>query len=224
MSESIYASLNCGPGSNDDAEAVAENRQLVQQALGGASLSTLYQIHSAEVVVLTQPWTQSSQADAIVTTQPNRVIGVLTADCGPVLFADAEAGVIAAAHAGWKGARAGILQNTIAVMVQQGAKRERICAALGPCIAQASYEVGAQMRLQFDAADHDLFDTNDSGKFQFDLSGYILRQLEHEKLGSVEGLGIDTYINEQRYFSYRRTTHAGEPDYGRQISAIVLKG
>lgn len=226
VSAGIYASLNCGPGSNDEAADVLVNREKVRESLGGDVLCSLYQIHSPNVVTVSKPWQHADapKADAMVTNQPNIVIGVLTADCGPVLFADADAGIIGAAHAGWKGACNGVLENTLEAMVALGALRERIHAAIGPCIAQESYEVGAEMRAQFAPEAHRFFASGAAGKFQFDLGGFNESCLQACGIGGVEWLREDTYAQESRYFSYRRTTHRAEPDYGRQISAIMVKG
>ena len=226
VSEGIYASLNCGPGSRDNAEHVAQNRAAIRSTLGGDALCSLYQIHSSDVVKVSEPWQHADapKADAMVTSQPNIVIGVLTADCGPVLLADKKAGVIGAAHAGWKGACAGVLENTVEAMVALGAVRERIHAAIGPCIAQESYEVGAEMREKFTSEAHRFFAEGAEGKFQFDLGGFNESCLQACGIGGAEWLREDTYAQESRYFSYRRTTHHAAPDYGRQISAIMVKG
>lgn len=227
VSEGLYASLNCGPGSQDTTEAVAENRRRVQAALGASHLQTLYQIHSAEVIRLTAPLAEKPKADALVTNQPGLAIGILTADCGPVLFADEAAGVIGAAHAGWKGATGGVLQHTLDAMETLGAQRARIVAVLGPTIAQVSYEVGAEfydMLCALDTANEAFFIASDTpARKRFDLPGYIRASLRQSGVTSVEDLAIDTYSNEAEYFSYRRTTHRSEPDYGRQISAIMIR-
>jgi len=226
----IYAGLNCGPGSNDDAQAVAENRRraLARAGLGEAQLVTCYQIHSATVVYVGVPWDQSDapRADAMVTDKPDLALGILTADCAPVLFADAEAGVIGAAHAGWKGAVGGVLQATIAEMVAMGAQASRIHAVVGPCIHQASYEVGEELRLQVISAtpwaDWCFERAARPGHYQFDLPSYVSGELQRQDLRAVEVINCDTYTDETRFFSYRRTTHRGEPDYGRQMSVIGL--
>jgi len=226
----IYAGLNCGPGSNDDALAVTENRcrALVRAGLGEAQLVTCYQIHSATVVRADAPWKQADapRADAMVTDKPGLALGVLTADCAPVLFADVEAGVIGAAHAGWKGAVGGVLQATIAEMVAMGAQTSRIHAVVGPCIHQASYEVGEELRLQVISAtpwaDWCFERAARPGHYQFDLPSYVSGELQRQDLGVVEVINCDTYTDEARFFSYRRTTHRGEPDYGRQMSVIGL--
>ncbi len=213
VSTGIFASLNCGPGSGDDRAAVTENRRRVSEALGGPLL-TLYQIHSAEAVVVTEPWAQGPQADAMATNVPGLALGILTADCAPVLFADSEAGVIGAAHAGWKGALGGVTDAAIAAMEGLGAKRSRIAAAIGPCISQANYETGPEFRARFDARYFD-------GR-QFDLEAYVADRLASAGIATVARLSTCTYAREDEFFSYRRATHRGEKDYGRQISAIVL--
>lgn len=231
VSTGIYASLNCGPGSRDDPNAVVENRvrALAGLGLGKAELVTCYQVHSPNVVVVEAPWTQveAPKADAMVTTQPGIVLGVLTADCAPVLFADVEAGVIGAAHAGWKGAQGGVLKATVSEMVQLGAKAERIHAVVGPCIHQESYEVGEELRLQVIAAsswaDWCFEPATRPGHFQFDLPSYVSGELQRLDLATVEVLDHDTYGEEHLFFSYRRTTHNQESDYGRQISMIGLQ-
>lgn len=226
----IYAGLNCGPGSNDDPQVVVENRRRAQMMVGlnDAELLTCYQIHSAAVVRVDAPWKQSDapRADAMVTDKPGLALGILTADCAPVLFADAEAGVIGAAHAGWKGAAGGVLQATIAEMVALGAQASRIHAVVGPCIHQASYEVGEDLRLQVISAtpwaDWCFERAARPGHYQFDLPSYVSGELQRQDLGAVEVINCDTYTDETRFFSYRRTTHRSEPDYGRQMSVIGL--
>ena len=229
-SHGIYASLNCGPGSKDDPGAVAENRRRVADALAPeVRLISLSQVHSPIVHTL-PPWGREDgkrlEGDGMVTAMPGLGLGILTADCAPVLFADAEAGVIGAAHAGWKGALGGVLEATLEAMEKLGAVRGRISAAIGPSISQKNYEVGADFRDRFLEAgvkDQRFFLPSDrEGHFRFDLPGYVLHRLTQAGTGSVESLGICTYPAENGFFSFRRTTHAGEPDYGRQISAIVL--
>lgn len=228
VSQGIYASANSGPGSDDDPAAVAENRARVAQALAVApdNLLTCHQIHSPDVVTVTEPFADRPRADALVTRAPGLVLGVLTADCAPVLFADAQAGVIGAAHAGWKGALGGVLANTVAAMAALGADPARIVAVVGPCIAQPSYEVGTDFRARFVEADptHGAFFLPGvaDDKCQFDLPGFVCAQLTQAGVGRVAAVGRDTYAEAADFFSYRRTCHAGEPDYGRQISAIVL--
>ena len=230
VSEGIYESLNGGIGSNDAPDRVRENRARMASVLGVAPTHfvTCYQVHSPDVIVAETPWTRENapRADAIVTRMPGLAIGASTADCGPILFADAEAGAIGAAHAGWKGALTGVLEATIAAMEKLGAQRGRIRAALGPMIRQPNYEVGAEFVQRFTAVD----DAN--ARFfapatrpdhaMFDLPGYIRSRLERAEINSVEDLGLCTYADPARFFSYRRTTHRAEPDYGRHVNAIAL--
>ena len=230
VSDGIYRSLNGGIGSLDAPEKVRENRARMAAALGVAAthLVSCYQIHSPDVIVAERPWTRETapRADAIVTYVPGLAIGVSTADCGPILFADGEAGVIGAAHAGWKGALTGVLEATIKAMEKLGARRSRISAALGPMIRQPNYEVGAEFVERFVAADganrRFFIPATRPGHAMFDLSGYIKSRLERTEIKSVEDLGLCTYADPARFFSYRRTTHYGEPDYGRHVNAIVL--
>ena len=234
VSDGIYASLNCGPGSGDDAEHVAENRARVTRSLGlgerSSGLNTLAQIHSNRVVRLREPLPpgRHPRADALVTDVPGLVIGVLAADCVPVLLADTDATVVAAVHAGWKGALAGIVEATVAAMVALGPPAARIVAGIGPCIQQGSYEVGAELREHFvdtDRANDAYFrDSERSGHFLFDLSQYVAHRVAAAGISRLERMETDTYSNEQQFFSYRRATHREEPDYGRQVSAIVLTG
>ena len=230
VSEGIYASRNCGPGSDDIAENVTENRArcMAALALPPEALVTVYQVHSPRAVEVTGPWDggKAPEADALVTGTPGVALGILTADCGPVLFADAEARVVGAAHAGWRGARSGVLEATVEAMTRIGAKKERIAAAVGPCIGPDSYEVGAEMRDVFLADDtgHDRFFRSGErdGHFLFDLPGYLVFRLQDTGIRSVAATGHDTLADPSRFFSYRRTTLAGEPDYGRQLSAVTL--
>jgi len=229
VSAGIYDSLNCGPGSKDAPEAVRENRARVARTLGAGHLLSLYQVHGIDVIQVRAPWENGAdrpRCDAMVTDRPGIALGTLAADCGPVLFADAEAGVIGAAHAGWKGALAGVVEATVAAMEKLGAQRERIRAALGPTIAQASYEVGPEFPAPFLAERRDnerLFAAAAKpGKHTFDLPGYIVARLQ--RLGiAAEWIGHDTCAGRETYFSYRRTTLAGGGDYGRNVSAIVLE-
>ena len=230
VSKGIYASLNCGPGSGDEAAAVEANRRrVVERLLGGPGpLATLYQVHGREVVTVTEPFPAGHrpQADALVTRTPGIAIGILTADCTPVLFSDPAAGVIGAAHAGWKGALLGVIEATIEAMEAQGATRQRLCAVIGPTIAQASYEVDEGFRARFVEADPwyaRFFAPGRPGHAQFDLPGFVEHRLRAAKVGFIDNLGLDTYSDETRFFSYRRTTHRRETDYGRQISAIALE-
>jgi YfiH family protein len=232
VSDGIYQSLNGGIGSNDAPDKVTENRARMASALGvpRANFVTCYQIHSPDVIVAEQPWTRenSPRADAIVTRTRNLAIGVTTADCGPVLFADGDAQVIGAAHAGWKGAFTGVLEATIAAMEKLGAKRTRIAAAIGPLIRKESYEVGAEFVERFTAADaanaRFFVPSKRAGHAMFDLPGYIKARLERAEIAGVEDLGLCTYADPARFFSYRRTTHRGELDYGRHVNAIALTG
>lgn len=231
VSTGLYASLNCGAGSQDDPASVAENRRLVMQSLGAPDmpLCSLNQIHSAEVVCVNTPWEQSEKpsADAMVTSQPRLALGILTADCGPVLFADPKARVIGAAHAGWKGAVGGVLEHTMIAMEKLGAQREDMIAILGPCIAQTQYQVGVEFYhhlcgIQPENATFFIPDPASATHYRFDLAAYILHRLRASGLQQAQSLAMDTYSQEQAFFSYRRSTHRAEPDYGRQISVIML--
>ncbi|MEN2790791.1 peptidoglycan editing factor PgeF [Sphingomonas oligophenolica] len=228
VSTGVYAGLNVGIGSEDDPLAVAENRRRAAAAiLPGAALVTLYQIHSADAFTVAEPFEERlrPRADAIVTDRPGLALGILTADCAPVLLADRAAGVVGAAHAGWKGAIGGVTDAAILAMEALGAKRERIAAAIGPCIARASYEVDDGFALRFEAddpANERFFASGKPGHHQFDLEAYVAHRLAAAGLTKIEMLGLDTYADEQRFFSFRRATHRGEPDNGRQISIIGL--
>lgn len=219
------AGLNVGLGSADDPAAVAQNRRLAADSvLPGAFLATCYQVHSA-LCVEADAWPDAERphADALVTARAGIVLGVLTADCAPVLFADVQAGVVGAAHAGWKGAFTGVCEATVDAMEALGARRERIAAAIGPCIAQKSYEVDEAFRARFlaQAAGHDrFFIAGREGHHHFALEAYVADRLAEYGVGVVEGLGLDTYDDEARFYSFRRATHAGEADYGRQIALI----
>ena len=226
ISTGLYAGLNVGIGSDDQADIVAENRRLATEAvLPGARLVTLYQTHSADVVRALTGFDDRPPGDALVTDRPGLALGILTADCTPVLFADREAGVVGAAHAGWKGAIGGVTDAAIAAMEKLGAKRGRIAAAIGPCIARASYEVDDAFARRFEAddpANERFFAPGKPGHHQFDLEAYVAHRLAAAGLTTIEMLGLDTYADEQRFFSFRRATHRGEPGYGRQISIIGL--
>lgn len=230
VSNGIYASLNGGLGSNDDQAHVAENRRRMADALGVAPshFLTAYQVHSPDVAVVTEPWTPESRpkVDAIVTATPGLALGVSAADCGPILFADAQARVIGAAHAGWRGAFMGVLESTLAAMEKLGADRSRVVAAIGPLIRQRSYEVGEEFVHRFgrdDPANAQFFAPSErTGHAMFDLAGYIRMRLERAGVLLIDDPDICTYEDE-RFFSYRRTTHRGEPDYGRHIHALVLE-
>ncbi|MGY2047459.1 peptidoglycan editing factor PgeF [Methylobacterium sp. JK268] len=229
VSEGLYASLNGGLGSGDDPARVAENRRRMTAHLGvaPASLVSLYQVHSADCVIVEAPFPERPRADGMATRVPGLGLGILTADCGPILFADAESRVVGAAHAGWKGALTGIIESTLDAMERLGAARGRITAVLGPTIGRANYEVGPEFRDRFlaaapdnarffapspDRADHALFD----------LPGYIAGRLRRAGVGTIADLGLCTYADADRFYSYRRTTHRAEPDYGRLVSAIAL--
>ena len=228
-STGLVAGLNAGLGSLDEPGAVQANRALAAQTvLPGARLVSVYQVHSAGCVTVNQPWNDDRrpEADALVTDRRGLLLGIVTAACAPVLLADRAAGVIGAAHAGWKGAVAGVTDNTIAAMEVLGAQRSRIVAAVGPCIAQASYEVDRGFVDRFcadDPANQRFFAESTPGHAQFDLEGYVAARLESAGIGAVERLGRDTYPDPARFYSFRRATHLGEPDYGRQISLIGLE-
>jgi YfiH family protein len=233
VSTGIYNSLNCGPGSKDAPEAVAENRRRVISVLApGAQLISMSQIHSAIVHTLCAQGAARLEGDALVTATPGLALGILTADCAPVLLADPDAKVIGAAHAGWKGALGeggrGVLEAALDAMERLGAHRDRVSAFIGPCISQADYEVGWDFRdrfLELGVRNRRFFVPSDKeGRYRFDLPGYVAQRLTMAGAGRVEMSGVSTYPSENGYFSFRRTTHAGEPDYGRQISAIVLTG
>ena len=227
VSAGVYASLNCGPGSRDDPAAVAENRARALRTLNlGANLVTLSQIHSPTVHVVDKGWdfTARREGDGLVTAEPGVALGILTADCTPVLFADPKARVIGAAHAGWKGALGGVLEGTIATMETLGARTARLVAAIGPTISQANYEVGQDLRDRFSGEDARFFVAADRpSHFRFDLPGYVADRLEKAGLRNVSDLALCTYPPENGFFSYRRTTHRGEADYGRELSAILLR-
>jgi len=230
VSEGIYASLNCGPGSRDEEARVTENRARVANLLGAApdGLLTVYQKHTNKAVVAEQPWTRANapEADAIVTATPGLAIGVLTADCAPLLLCDGEARVAGAAHAGWRGALSGIIEATLEAMTGLGARQDRICAVIGPAISQGAYEVGQDFHERFIAEEPEskaFFITDEgSGEPHFDLPGYVAERLARAGVGEIVDLGLCTYYDETRLFSYRRSQHHGEDDYGRQISAILL--
>ena len=266
VSTGIHAGLNVGWGSDDERAAIAENRRrAVAAVLPGAALVTVHQVHSPDVVTVTEPWPDDSRpkADALVTNRPGLLLGILTADCAPVLLADVQAGVIGAAHAGWNGALAGVTDATLAAMEALGAKRERIAAAIGPCIAQVSYEVDDDFEARFGPENARFFTRSlpdpplqgevprrgggvstpalsplrqplqgchlplqgriaREGHAWFDLEGYVAMRLEAAGVGKVEKLGLDTYADESRFYSYRRATHRGEPGYGREIAVIGM--
>ncbi len=228
VSTGIYAGLNVGLGSDDEREAVIENRRrAVDAVLPGAALARVYQFHSPDAVTIIGPTDEGAppKGDAMVSNQPDILLGIVTADCVPVLFADSLAGVVGAAHAGWKGALGGVTDNTIRAMEALGADRTRIACAIGPCIAQKSYEVdeGFFRRFADDAdANERFFADGKPGRYQFDIEGYVAARLAAAGIGKVECLGEDTYSQPDRFFSYRLSCHMGEPGYGRQISLIGL--
>lgn len=230
VSDGLYGSLNGGLGSGDAPARVAENRARMAGALGVTPerLVTAYQTHSPDVVVATQPWTraQAPRADAVVTRVRGLAVGVTTADCGPLLLGDREAGVVGAAHAGWKGALAGVVEATVAAMEQLGAARMRMVVALGPMIRQPNYEVGADVVTRFAAADpanaRFFAPSARAGHAMFDLAGYIVARLQDAGVGRIEDLGHCTYADPARFYSYRRSTHRDEADYGRHLNAIVV--
>ncbi|MDP9422966.1 MAG: peptidoglycan editing factor PgeF [Pseudomonadota bacterium] len=228
VSTGAVAGLNCGLGSGDDRQAVETNRRLAADAIiPGAPLASVYQIHSPIAVIVTKaaPHDERPQADALVTNRPGLLLGVVTADCAPVLLADAEAGVVGAAHAGWRGATAGVTDQAIAAMIKLGAKVERISAAVGPCIGKASYEVDhsfAERILAEDADNERFLGEGPQGKPHFDLEAYVVARLAAAGVRKIEAMGLDTYALEDRYYSYRRATHRIEQTYGRQLSLIGL--
>ncbi len=228
VSNGIYAGLNTGTGSDDDPPAVAENRRRIAEWMGVGTdrLLSAWQIHSPDALVVTGPFPgERPQVDALVTDRPGLAIGASHADCGPILFADPRAGVIGAAHAGWKGALTGVLESTIAAMETLGADRDNIVAVLGPSISQANYEVGPEFMARFIAADQDnkqwFIPSAKAGHHMFDLNGYTVARLRAAGVNGSQ-LGLCTYADEDRFFSYRRTTHRGEPDYGRHLSVIAI--
>ena len=228
VSQGICSGLNVGLGSGDEREAVRTNRRLAVEAVAPeADLVTLHQVHSATAISVSAPYPDDSRppADALVTDRPGLVLGILTADCTPVLFADREAAIVGAAHAGWKGALAGVVDSTIREMEALGADRSRIVAAVGPTIARKSYEVDEGFFRRFtseDDAHERFFSAGKPGHYQFDLEGFVVSRLAAAGLGRIEALGLDTYSDPDRFYSYRRATHRGEPDYGRQIALIAL--
>jgi hypothetical protein len=226
-SSGVYAGLNCGTGSDDMSEAVKINRARVAEALGVTpeAMVGVHQVHSPDVVVAEGPLTDKPRADAVVTATPGLALSILTADCGPVLFADRAAGVVGAAHAGWKGALDGVLEATVDAMVGLGATREGITAVLGPTISQANYEVGPEFLDRFldvDEENHRFFVNGNGDKYQFDLPVYCLTRLRAAGVGSAEWVRHCTYADPELFYSYRRSVHRGEPDYGRLVSVIRL--
>ena len=228
VSTGDLAGLNVSYSEDDPALTSENRRRAVEAVLPGGTLQTCFQIHSADVVTVTEPWADADRpkADALVTDRPSVVLGVLTADCAPVLFCDAVAGVVGAAHAGWKGAFTGVTDATIAAMEALGATRDNIAAVVGPCIAQKSYEVdsGFEARFLEQAPEYErFFRAGREGHAWFDLEGYVASRLRYAGLSKVGMLGEDTYAQEARFYSFRRATHRKEPGYGRQISLIALR-
>ncbi len=226
-SSGVFQGLNCGPGSSDQSEIVAINRARVASAMEvpTENLLTVHQVHSADVVTVDGPLDARPRADAMVTATPGIALAVLTADCQPVLFADLRAGVIGAAHAGWRGALDGVLEATLDAMERLGARREDIHAVIGPSISQSAYEVGQEFLERFIDEDPDnqrFFINGEGDKYLFDLTGYGLHRLRQAGIANAEWTRHCTYTDAARFYSYRRTTHAGEADYGRLISAIRL--
>jgi YfiH family protein len=230
VSEGVYATLNGGVGSRDAPDAVARNRARMASALGVPAdrLAVPYQVHSADAIAISAHWAADSRprCDGVVTATPGLALGVTGADCGMILFADSQAGVVGAAHAGWKGALTGVVEATVAAMERLGAKRGDVAAALGPCIAQASYEVGPEFVAAFAAAgeptERFFLPSRRPDHAMFDLKAYIAERAARAGIGRFEDLRLDTYADDARFFSYRRTTHRREPDYGRLVSAIAL--
>lgn len=230
VSTGIYAGLNGGLGSNDDPDAIRENRARMAAYMGVAPehFLSLYQVHSPTVVPVETAWNIENRpnADAMVTQNRDFALGIGTADCGPILFADPEAGIVGAAHSGWKGAIGGVLEATIAAMEARGAHRKRMIVALGPMLSQTNYEVGSDFMAQFTAQNAGNARFFRPGSCEnhphFDLPGFIVSRLEQAEVGTIENLALCTYADEQRFYSYRRKTHRNEPDYGRLIAAIRL--
>jgi YfiH family protein len=226
VSTGIYAGLNAGTGSKDDPVAVAENRRRIAETFGAETLLGVHQVHSPDAAFVSGPWPgDRPHADALVTKTRGLVISVVTADCAPVLFADASNGVIGAAHAGWKGALTGVLESTVALMEANGAEAARISAAIGPCIHQTSYEVGPEFEARFLDAHPDYaryFVSGEGDRRRFDLPGFCASRLETLGLATVEILPLDTYPEKDIFFSHRRSVHDNEPDYGRNCAAIAL--
>ncbi|WP_225206981.1 peptidoglycan editing factor PgeF [Novosphingobium huizhouense] len=228
VSEGLAAGLNVSFAEDDPAHTAENRRRVVAAVLPGARLACCYQVHSPDVVAVTEPWDDGARphADALVTDRPGLLLGVLTADCAPVLFHDARAGVVGAAHAGWKGALGGVTDATLAAMEALGARRADVAAVVGPCIAQRSYEVDEGFERRFgeaDPANQRFFRAGRPGHAWFDLEGYVAERLRAGGIGRVAMLGQDTYAQEERFYSFRRATHRGEASYGRQISVIGLR-
>ncbi len=229
VSSGIYASLNAGAGSNDDPANVSENRTRIAAAFGvdRDHLCGVHQVHSPIAVFIDAPCqSERPRADALVTTAPNLAISILTADCTPILFADGEANIIGAAHAGWRGAIGGVIENTVRIMEEHGAERGRITAAIGPCIHQSSYEVGPEFEAEFTAADPSFarfFVPGAEDRFHFDLPGFCASRLEAAGVMRIETIPLDTYAESKRLHSHRRSVHEKAGDYGRNCSVIMLE-
>jgi uncharacterized protein, YfiH family len=229
VSGGIHAGLNVGLGSDDERDAILHNRDVARDAvLPKSALVTVHQVHSARALVVDAPFPLDArpEADALVTNRPGLLLGVLTADCVPILFADTTHGVVGAAHAGWKGALTGVAEATIEAMTSLGAMRSTIACAIGPCIGKASYEVSAGFERPFleeEPEDERFFTEGRPGHLQFDIAGYVGARLARAGIGTVTMLDEDTYSQPERFFSYRRACHAGEPGYGRQISLIGVR-
>ncbi len=229
ISEGIYGSLNCGYGSGDDIDKVSENRRRVAEKIGGGRLCTVHQVHSPDVAIVQEPWEHKDapQADALATNKAGIILGILTADCLPILFADAKNKVIAAAHSGWKGAFSGVIENTLAAMQNLGAENSEIIATIGPAISKDSYEVGAEFFERFieqSSVNSEFFIKHGQGDtYLFNLAGYAKHRLLRAGILQINIIAQDTYFNDNDFFSYRRSCKRGEPAYGRQISTIMLK-
>jgi YfiH family protein len=232
VSNGLFAALNCGFGSGDNVENVARNRALAAARLDlpPERLVSCHQVHGTTVITVERPWPREDnpRADGMVTRVPGIALGILAADCAPVLFADPEAGIVGAAHGGWRGALAGVMEATVAAMVELGARTDRVRAGIGPCIAQPSYEVGPEFEAAFAAVDPEnrafFMPATRLGHFLFDLPGYIAHRLGRLGLAAIECSGRDTAAEEDRFFSYRRACLRGEKDYGRGLAAIALAG
>ena len=228
QSKGIYKGLNCGLGSRDDEKTIIGNRNLVAQHMGTSldKIVGVHQIHSVEAIICNKTFETSPKADALVTNTPGLLLSVLTADCQPVIFADEKNSVIGIAHAGWRGALNGVLNSTINKMEALGAERNQISAVIGPCISQNAYEVGLDFFEKFKGANKKNTDyftySSDTEKYHFDLPNFSLNLLKNEGISSIEWTGHCTYSDPKKFFSYRRSCHKNEPDYGRLISAIML--
>tara|TARA_Y100001936_G_scaffold253227_1_gene316606 strand:- start:1024 stop:1818 length:795 start_codon:yes stop_codon:yes gene_type:complete len=230
VSQGIYSSLNCGYGSSDEENKITENRRRVSQFLGitPTSLTCTYQVHGTDVVAVEQPWNRAEapRADGMVTARAGIALGILTADCAPVLFADNQNRIVGACHAGWRGALDGVIESTVSAMESLGAQRENIAAAVGPCIAQPSYQVGLEFRNKFteqNAKFSSYFADDDETHLRFDLGGFVQLRLERAGLSKIDVIDMDNCAETESFYSYRRSTLSGEQDYGRGISVIVIR-